>query len=89
LDAEGRCRLVLGAVDRRVGRGVDHRIRAHAFDHARGAARLVQIQRLARAAVRQHAGAGGRHHFAERRQAAPQFMADLAVGAEQQQPHGR
>jgi hypothetical protein len=88
IDAERRVGLAFGAIHRGVGGGVDDDVGRDAF-HQRGqAVRRVEVGALATLAVLQLAAARGRHDPCARRQAAAQFVPDLAVGAEQQDLHG-
>ncbi len=88
IHAFGQLGLVLGAVHGGIGAGIHDQIGCDTRDQGRQRFRRREIRGFAGAAVGQPAAAGCRHHFAQRRQAAQQLEADLAVAADQQDFHG-
>lgn len=88
IGAERRLGLLLRTVDRGIGRRVDHAVRTQPVQQGRQCLRLVEVDLLAGAAVGQQAAARGRKHLAQRLQRTQQLLPDLAVAAEDQQPHG-
>ena len=85
IDAECDVGIGLGPIHRGVGRGIDHHVRRDAGDEGGQRSGRIEIGD----GIRAGAIARCHHQLAQRRQAAPQFTADLAVAAEQQQPHAR
>jgi len=88
VDAERGLRLGLGAIDGGVGGGVDHHVWSNPLDQGPQGLRAVEVGHLAAVPVGQPAAAGGADHFAQLRKLAAEGVADLAVRAQQQQPHG-
>ncbi|MNV24733.1 hypothetical protein D3C71_1158070 [compost metagenome] len=84
----GSITLLFGAVHRRVGGSVDDHVRAQAIQQRGQRSGQVEIGRFAGAGIGQRATARGRHDRAQRRQRTTQFLAQLAVAAEQQHGHG-
>ena len=89
IGAERGFALGFGQVHRGPCGGVGHDIRRDAFDQRGERIDMVEIRDLANPAICELAIARGRDHLAQRREAASQFVADLAVGAEQQQLHAQ
>ena len=77
IDAEGEIALVLGAVDRRVGRRIDDEIGRQRIERGRDRLRLGEVEP---GAVRRHHGAEAAEHGQERR-------ADLSGNAGEQDAH--
>ena len=84
IDAERGIGVRFGLVDGGVGRGIDHHIGPDIANH-RG-------ERRGRIEIGGNVGArtiaGRNHQLAQRRQTPPQFAANLAIAAKQQEFHG-
>ena len=88
IDALRQRGLVLSPVHRGVGDRIEHQVGA-ALAHQRVEyAFLLEIHLPAGLAARQPAALGAGMDVAERRAGAMQFIPQLAIGAEQQDPHG-
>ena len=90
VDAGGQRFFLLGTVDRGVRGGIDDHLRPHAVEQGGQRCGDRQVGGLALAAVRQCAVPGGDGQLAAGGQAGvvKKRAAELAVGAEQQDPHG-
>ena len=90
VDAGGQCLLLLGTIDRGVRGGVDDHVRLYAVEQGGQRCGDRKVGDLALAALRQRTITAGRDQFATRGQTAlvEEGTAQLAVGAEQQDPHG-
>ncbi|GFF07686.1 hypothetical protein SM139_2780 [Stenotrophomonas maltophilia] len=80
--------VLLGTINGGIGRSIHHHRRLKTVQQRRQTDGLAEISGFAGAAIGQDTAAGGRDHLAERCQRAQQLLADLAVGAEQQNGHG-
>ena len=83
IDPKRRLRLAFGAIHRGVGSRIDDHVRGGRAHKLGKRVRLVEICD----SIRADAIACRHHQFAQRRQAAPQLAANLAIAAQQQQFH--
>ncbi len=87
IDRKRQLWLILRAVHSGVGCCIDHYVGRDVADQRREAVAVREIDALAGSAILQRAVARGRDQIAQRSQACPGRMPDLAVGAQQQDPH--